>query len=65
MPLFKVVVSWELGAELLIEANSLEEAIRIAEEEEIPDDGKYIDGSWVIWDEMSEEIDDDIEKFRL
>ena len=58
---FKVAVSWSLFGEMNIEAETLEDAIKIAEEDtEIPlPDGEYIDGSFMVDPEMSKELNKD------
>ena len=50
---FKIPVSWSLMADVIVQADSLEEAITKAEEIELPE-GEYVDGSFevnteVIW----------------
>ena len=55
---WKVPVCWGMMATIEIEADTLEEAIEIAKDEEgsipIPDNGSYLDGSWEV---DSEDID--------
>ena len=50
MKTFKIPVSWEAYGFVKIEANSLEEAIKIFDEKEdqisLPLDSEYIDGSF-------------------
>jgi len=58
---FKVAVSWSLFGEMNIEAETLEDAIKIAEEDtEIPlPDGEFMDGSFVVDPELSEDLNRD------
>jgi hypothetical protein len=55
---FKVAVSWSVFGEMNIEAETLEDAIRIAQDDtQIPlPEGEYIDGSFNVDAEMSEEL---------
>ena len=52
MKTFKFGVSWEMYGYIEVEAETLEEAIRIAQETEdemaLPTDGDYVDDSFVI-----------------
>jgi hypothetical protein len=55
---FKVAVSWSVFGEMNIEAETLEDAIQIAQEDteiSLPE-GEYIDGSFNVDPEMSEEL---------
>ena len=58
MAKFAVAVSWEVCGVMDIEAESLDEAIRIAkEDQDLPlPDGDYIDGSFRVDSQMSEEM---------
>ena len=58
MAKFAVAVSWEVCGVMDIEAESLDEAIRIAkEDQDLPlPDGDYIDGSFLVDSQMSEEM---------
>ena len=51
---YKIAVSWEMFGEMEIVADSLEEAIKIAEEEDdsLPE-GNYLDGSFLVDEQMS------------
>ena len=54
MPLFSIACNWKESGILLIEANSLEEAIQKANDSEsIPYPGEYIEGSLVIDDKTT------------
>lgn len=54
---FKIPVSWEMCGIIEIEADTLKEAIERAKENEdalpLPDDGEYIDASFVIDEELA------------
>lgn len=58
MPIFKVSCSWEVYATARVEANSLEEAIKTVEQDDfpLPNENHYIDGSFTVDREMSEEL---------
>ena len=49
---WKIPVSWTMTGTVNIEANTLEEAIEIAEDDEdvipIPENGSYLEGSWEV-----------------
>lgn len=52
---FKIACDWAECGEMYIEANSLEEAIKIAEDDDNPlPDGEYIDGSFQVNKEVTE-----------
>jgi hypothetical protein len=56
MKRFKIACSWEVCGEIYIEADSLEEAMKKAEEsEDIPSpfDSEYIDGSFKVNKQVS------------
>ena len=58
MKTYKVACTWEVCGELEINANSLEEAVNIAEEDDnlpLPE-ASYIDGSFRTDKEMSEHL---------
>jgi len=58
MPTFKIACTWQVYGELEINANTLEEAIEIAEDDRTalpPQDG-YVDGSFEVDHQLSEEI---------
>mgnify|MGYP000668045618 CR=1 FL=1 len=59
MKKYKIPISWEIGSELEIEANSIEEALEKAQNEELPSNGEYIDGSYEIWDDVAREINEE------
>ena len=49
MAVWKIPITWEMCGEVKIEANTLEEAMEIAKDDDgfIPlPDGSYVDGSW-------------------
>ena len=52
MKSWKIPVTWGMVGTVKIEANTLEEAIEIARDDDriipIPDDGTFIDGSWEV-----------------
>lgn len=52
MTTYYIPVLWEMASTIKIEANSLEEAIQIARDDEnklpLPENGYYIDGSWEV-----------------
>lgn len=54
---FKIACDWAECGEMIIEAESLEEAIKIAESDDNPlPDGEYIDGSFQVNKEVTELI---------
>lgn len=52
MKSWKIPVVWQMMGTVTVEANTLEEAIEIAQDDEgvipIPDDGTFLDGSWEV-----------------
>ena len=52
MKTWKIPVVWREMGTVVVEANTLEEAIEIARDDDgiipIPDDGTFIDGSWEV-----------------
>ena len=48
MKTYKIPVSWEVYGCLEIQANSLDEAIEMAEDSALPQNGEYIEGSFSI-----------------
>jgi len=64
MKKYKIAVDWEMYGEIEIEADSLEEAIQIAIEDNpsIPlPEGEYIDGSWKVNEKMSRYLNGETE----
>ena len=57
-PYWKVACSWEVSAAAEVRASTLEEAIEISEQSEfpLPDEPDYIDGSFRIDPDMSEDL---------
>lgn len=57
---WRIPVSWEMSGYINVEAETLEEAIEIACNDEgtipLPDNGDYVDGSWRVVDEDREGI---------
>lgn len=57
---FKIPVTWEVCAMLKVEADTLEEAMEIARDDNgeipLPTDNDYIDGSWRLSTEDIEDI---------
>ena len=58
---YEIPCSWEVYGTLEVEANSLEEAIELAEREDspMPDDSDYVDGSFQVDRDIAEEINKD------
>lgn len=57
MPKYKIPVSWSMCDELIIEADSLEDAIDVAEESNLTA-GSYIDGSFEVNHDILENCND-------
>ena len=51
---WRIPVTWEMYGIVRIEADTLEEAMDMAYDSEIPDDGEYVDGSWEVTDNVEE-----------
>lgn len=45
---WKIPVIWEMYGTVYVEADTLEEAMDMAYDSEIPDDGEYLDGSFEV-----------------
>lgn len=61
MKTYKIAVSWEMYGYVKIKAESLEEAIKKAEDDETPlPDGNYIDGSFLVDEQMTEEFNKEV-----
>ena len=60
MKKFKVPVTWEVYATIEVEAETLEEAMKIAEDENgeipLPIQTEYVDGSWRVNVDSPEEL---------
>jgi len=63
MKQFKVAVSWEMCGELAIEAETMEEAIEIANDPEtdLSEGGEYIDSSFEVNEDMTEYLNKNID----
>jgi len=53
MKTWKISCTWEMYGTVLVEADTLEEAIKLADEGGLPP-GSYVDGSFETDEEMSE-----------
>lgn len=53
---FRIACDWEVYGTMVIEADSLEEAVKIAEDNDdpLPTDDEYIDGSFKVNKEMTD-----------
>ena len=58
---YEIPCSWEVYGTIEIEADSLEEAIELAERDDspMPDDSDYVDGSFQVDRDIAEEINKD------
>ena len=58
---YEIPCTWEVYGTIEIEADSLEEAIELAERDDspMPDDSDYVDGSFQIDRDIAEEINKD------
>lgn len=60
MKSWKVPVTWEVCGTVWVEADTLEDAIDIARDDEgvipLPDDSDYVDSSWRVTDEDVEAV---------
>lgn len=60
MKKFKVPVTWEVYATIEVEAETLEEAMKIAKDEDgeipLPTQTEYVDGSWRVNVDSPEEL---------
>ena len=60
MKSWKVPVTWEACGTVWVEADTLEDAINIARDDDgvipLPDDSDYVDGSWRVTDENVEAV---------
>lgn len=58
--LWKMPVTWEMCACIEVEADTLDEAMKIAEDPDgkipLPTNGSYVDGSWTLSTTEREEI---------
>lgn len=56
---YTVCVWWSVGADIQVEAESFEEAMKKAKDaDELPDDGEYIDGSFTVNVEATEAVNE-------
>lgn len=55
MQIFRIPVQWQLYGEVEIKAYNIQEAIKIAKEDDsIPlPDGEYLEGSWQVEEDMN------------
>ena len=58
---YEIPCTWEVYGTLEVEADSLEEAIELAERDDspMPDESDYVDGSFQIDRDIAEEINKD------
>tara|TARA_Y100000588_G_scaffold278015_1_gene294586 strand:- start:22 stop:213 length:192 start_codon:yes stop_codon:yes gene_type:complete len=58
---YEIPCTWEVYGTVEIEADSLEEAIELAERDDspMPDDSDYVDGSFQVDRDIAEEINKD------
>ena len=58
---YEIPCSWEVYGTMEVEANSLEEAIELAERDDspMPDASDYVDGSFEVDRDVAEEINKD------
>ena len=60
MKTWNIPVTWEVYAYVVIEANTLEEAIEKARDDEgvipLPEENNYVDGSWRVTEEDTEVV---------
>ena len=58
---YEIPCTWEVYGTIEIEADSLEEAIELAERDDspMPDDSDYVDGSFQVDRDVAEEINKD------
>lgn len=57
MPKFKVAVEWVVTTDVVVEAETLEDAIlKVEDMPELPDDGEYLDGSFEVNHEVTREL---------
>ena len=60
MKLWKIPVTWEVCGVVHLEANTLEEAIEQARDEDgvipLPTESDYVDGSWRVTEEDTETV---------
>jgi hypothetical protein len=52
MKLYKIPVEWTMTGTVEVESESLLEAIDEAYEASLPDDGEYMDGSFVVQEDL-------------
>ena len=63
MPKFKVAVEWVVTTDVVIEAETLEDAIlQVEDMPELPDDGDYLDGSFQVNTEVTRELNRKVTK---
>ena len=55
---FEISVDWTVTATVEIEAESLEEAIKLAHDAELPYPGEYVDDSFRVDEETTRELND-------
>ena len=55
---FQVSVDWTVTATVEIEADSLEEAIKLAHDAELPYPGEYVEDSFRVDEEVTRDLND-------
>ena len=53
---YRIPVVWEMYGEVEVVADSLEEAKELAIDEDLPDDGEYVDGSFEVNEDCANEM---------
>jgi len=61
---YRIPIEWSLCEEVTVEAESLEDAIQLANEVPLPSNGEYIDGSFEVREEIVEECNPFIREVR-
>jgi hypothetical protein len=63
MAKFKIAVEWVMTTDVVIEAETLEDAIlKVEDMPELPDDGDYLDGSFEVNTEVTRELNRKVTK---
>ena len=63
---YEIPCTWEVYGTVEIEADSLEEAIELAERDDspMPDESDYVDGSFQVDRDIAEEINKDVDRCK-
>lgn len=59
MRIYRIPVEWTMVGDVEVEANSLSEAIELAYDSDLPGEGEFLDGSFLVQEDFIEDEEDE------